>query len=140
MKSIWLILLITFFTCNFCLGQKPDLLICLNPEVQPTFRYDTCSTLRESVRKYFMDNYKMPGELLNNGYFGTVFIQFVVEKDSTISNFKVLRGIDTSLDSSVLESFKLMPKWCPGIDKSKVVRSRFTIPVSIHWLYGKMGE
>ena len=140
MKKISLILLITGFLGASCYGQQTDTMICINPEIQPTFKYDTCSNLHESLKNYFMDNYKIPNELLDNGYFGAIYVRFVVEKDSTISNLKVLRGIDTALDKSVLESFQLMPKWCPGIDKGNTVRSTLTIPVSLHWLYGKIKE
>jgi hypothetical protein len=50
----------------------------------------------------------------------------------------LIRGIDKPLDKSVLEFIKTMPKWIPGINKGKIVRTRFVLPVSIHWLYGKI--
>ena len=133
-------MLITGLLGAFCYGQQTDTTIYINPNIQPTFKYDTCSNLKNSLRKYFMDNYKMPNILLDNGYTGSIYVEFVIEKDSTISKIKLLRGIDTPLDKSVLERIRTMPKWCPGIDKGKTVRSKFTIPVSIHWLYGKIEE
>lgn len=136
MKKISLILLITGLLGAFCYGQQTDTTIYIIPVIQPTFKYDTCSNLANSLRKYFMDNYKMPAILQDNGYAGSVYVQFVIEKDSTISKIKLVQGIDTPLDKSVLERIQTMPKWCPGIDKGKTVRSMMIIPVSIRWLYG----
>lgn len=133
-------MLITGLLGAVCYGQQTDTTIYINPNIQPTFKYDTCSNLKNSLRKYFMDNYKMPKILLNNGYTGSIYVEFVIEKDSTISKIKLLRGIDTPLDKSVLERIRTMPKWCPGIEKGKTVRSKYVIPVSIHWLYGKIEE
>lgn len=136
MKSIGLIFFISGFLSTVCYGQQTDTLIYSNTEIPPTFKYDTCSSMSGSVKKYFIDNYRMPNKLLDNGYFGSVIVEFVIEKDSSISNIKLIRGIDEPLDKSVIETVKNMPKWSPGINNEKTVRTRFAIPVSIHWLYG----
>lgn len=138
MKKLGLILLINGFLCLFCFGQQKDTMTYINPEIQPTFKYDTCSNLRSSIKNYFIDNYKMPDILLNNGYMGSIYVETIVESDSTHSNVKLLRGIDKPLDKSVIETIKEMPKWSPGINKGRIVRTRIIIPISIHWLYGKM--
>lgn len=138
MKKISLILLITGFLGAICYGQQIDTMIYITPNIQPTFKYGTCSNLKNSLRKYFMDNYKMPEILLDNGYNGSIIVECVIERDSTISNVKLLRGIDDPLDKSVLETIRLMPKWCPGINNGKTVRTMFSIPVSIRWLYGNV--
>ncbi len=80
----------------------------------------------------------MPKILLDNCYVGKLFVELVIEKDSSISNVKILRGIDGPLDISILERIKSMPKWCPGINNGKTVRSRIVLPISIQWLYGKI--
>jgi len=80
----------------------------------------------------------MPTRLIDNGYTGSVYVEFIVERDSSISNIKLICGIDAPLDKSVIETIKAMPKWIPGINKGKIVRSRFVLPVSIRWLYGKI--
>ena len=130
-------MLITGFFSAYSYGQQSDTMTYINPDIQPTFKYDTCSNMLSSLKKYFIYNYKMPDILLDNGYGGSVYVELIIEKDSAISNIKLKRGIDTPLDKSVLERIQTMPKWCPGNDKGKTVRSRVTIPVSIHWLYGK---
>jgi hypothetical protein len=138
MKLFYLILIISRFLGGFCFGQQTDTMIFSQPEINPNFRYDTCTSIRSSMKKYFLDNYKMPTALIDNGYNGNVLVEFVIERDSSISNVMLIRGIDKPLDKSVLEFIKTMPKWIPGINKGKIVRTRFVLPVSIHWLYGKI--
>ena len=130
--------MINGFLIGYCLGQQTDTMIYTQPEINPTFQYDTCTNVRSSVKKYFIDNYKMPTILIDNGYNGSVYLEFVIERDSSISNIKVIRGIHEPLDKSIIETLKTMPKWIPGINKGKTVRTRFVLPISIRWLYGKI--
>lgn len=136
MKVIYLIVLINALCYAFCFGQQTDTIYTI-AEIMPSFQYDTCTSEKSSLKNYFMDNYKMPAILTDNGYSGRIIVEFVVERDSSISNFKVIRGIDKALDISVIETIKKMPKWNPGINKGKTVRTKFLLPVSIRWLYGK---
>lgn len=137
MKKYRFFILILFISLNVnCFGQQPDTSIFINPQILPTFKYDTCSTFKESLKRYFMDNYKMPEILVDNGYNGSIYLEVVIEKDSTLSNIKLLRGIHEPLDKSVIETVKIMPKWIPGINNDNPVKTRVVFPISIHWLYG----
>lgn len=136
MKEISLILLISVLISGLCFGQQTDTLIYTNPQIDPVFRYDTCTSMGSSMKKYFMDNYKMPNCLIDFGYTGRISVEFVVEKDSTISHIKLRRGIHEPLDKTVIESIKKMPKWIPGINNGYYVRTRIIFPVFIEWLYG----
>jgi len=138
MKKIGLIFLIAGFISTICYGQQIDTMIYICPNIQPTFKYDTCSNLKSSLKKYFMDTYKMPAILRDNGYAGKVVVEFIVERDSAISNVKLIRGIDDPIDKSVFETIKSMLKWSPGINNGKTVRTKLSIPVSILWLHGKV--
>lgn len=60
---------------------------------------------------------------------GKVFIQFVVEKDGSITNVKVMRGIGSGCDKEAERVIKKMPKWSPGWKDGLTVRTRFNIPV-----------
>ena len=60
---------------------------------------------------------------------GRVTVQFVVEKDGTISNAKILRGADPDLDKEAIRVVNAMPKWKPGIQRGQAVRVKYTIPV-----------
>ena len=135
MKKIRFSLLLAFFTCLLSNAQQADTTICINPEVNPSFQYDTCSITRESLKKYFNDNFKFPAELLDMCLTGSVYSMLTIEKDGRISNVELLIGIIPSLDNAVIESIKQMPPWKPAIDKGKTVKTFFCIPISINWLY-----
>lgn len=61
---------------------------------------------------------------------GRVICQFVVEKDGSITDIKVVRGLDDSMDKDAVRIIKEMPKWIPGKQKGKVVRVYYTLPIS----------
>ena len=86
MKKIRFTLLLAFFTCLQSNAQQADTTICISPEVIPSFQYDTCSITRESLKKYFNDNFKFPAELLDMCLMGNVIIKLTIEKDGKISN------------------------------------------------------
>ena len=134
-KNIQFTLLLVFFSCLLSNAQQADTTICFAPEVYPSFQYDTCSTTRESLKKYFNDNFKFPAELLDMCLMGSVITKLTIEKDGRISNVELLRGIIPTLDNAVIESIKQMPPWKPAIDKGKAVKTFFCIPISINWLY-----
>jgi len=140
MKLASLMLLFGGFLCGYCHGQQADTMVYIIPEIFPSFRYGTCKDFQCSLEKYFIDNYKMPNALLDNGYSGSVYVEFIVEKDSTLSNIAIRRGIDQVLDKSILESIKKMPKWIPGKNKGEIVRTKMILPIRIGFLYGSAGD
>lgn len=64
-----------------------------------------------------------------SGVEGTVFVQFVVEPDGTISNTKVVRGLEPSLDQVALKAIENMGTWSPGKQRGKEVRVQMVIPI-----------
>jgi len=136
MKLISLILLFGGFLCRYCHGQQADTLVYTIAEINPSFHYSTCTDFQCSIKTYFIDNYKMPNTIQDNGYTGSVYVEFIVEKDSTLSNIAIYRGIDNVLDKSIIESIKTMPKWIPGKNKGEIVRTKIILPILIRWLYG----
>ena len=66
---------------------------------------------------------------MKKGTQGRVTVQFVVEKDGSIANARVLRGIDPELDKEAVRVISAMPKWKPGEQRGKPVRCKFTVPV-----------
>ena len=56
-------------------------------------------------------------------------LQFVVERDGSITDIKVVKSVDPYLDKEALRVVKTMPKWKPGKQRGKPVRCRFTLPV-----------
>ena len=81
------------------------------------------------MMRYIQENIKYPQSAIDNKIEGRVFVTFVVEKDGSISNAAVLRGIDKECDAEALRVVSSMPKWNPGQHKGEVVRTQFTIPI-----------
>ena len=59
-----------------------------------------------------------------------IIVQFVVDRDGTISNPEVVRGVDPYLDKEAIRVISSMPKWTPGVQNGKKVRVKYTVPVS----------
>jgi protein TonB len=83
----------------------------------------------DSMYEFLRNNLKYPEVARNNGISGQVFLEFVVEKDGSISNVKVLVGVYPELDQEAMRVVKIMPKWKPGKQMGKPVRTFFQIPV-----------
>lgn len=64
-----------------------------------------------NVTKWISKNVKYPVLAMENGIQGKVFVQFVIEKDGSITDVKVSRGVDASLDKEAVRVVKAMPKW-----------------------------
>lgn len=86
-----------------------------------------CATSK--LLRYVGERIKYPAIARENGIKGQVVIQFVVEKDGSISNAKVVRDIGGGCGKEALRVVKEMPKWVPGRQRSVPVRVRFTLPV-----------
>ena len=65
-----------------------------------------------------------------NGIQGRVVTTFVVERDGSISDVKVIKSVDPSLDKEAVRVVKSMPKWNPGKQNGAAVRVKFTLPVT----------
>lgn len=65
-----------------------------------------------------------------NGIQGKVFVTFVVNKDGSVSNAKIARGVDASLDAEALRVVSTLPRWKPGKQRGVPVRVSYTVPIS----------
>ena len=79
---------------------------------------------------YLNTNVKYPAVAEENGIQGRVICTFVVERDGSITDVKVIRPIDPSLDKEAVRVLKSMPKWIPGKLKGEPVRVKYTLPVT----------
>ncbi|WP_304318333.1 M56 family metallopeptidase [Phocaeicola plebeius] len=84
----------------------------------------------KEMLKFLQENVKYPENAMKNNVQGRVIVQFVVEKDGTLTEFKVARSVDPDLDAEALRVLQTMPKWKPGMQRGKIVRVKFTVPVS----------
>lgn len=82
-----------------------------------------------ALMKYLSEHTKYPVVAQDNGVQGRVTVQFVVEKDGSISDVHVLRGVDPSLDKEAVRVVKSMPRWIPGKQNGINVRVNYRVPV-----------
>ena len=82
------------------------------------------------MMQWLSQNIQYPKEAVDGKIEGRVMISFVIEKDGSVSNAKVIRGIDESLDNEALRVVNAMPNWKPGMQDGQPVRARFNIPIS----------
>lgn len=83
-----------------------------------------------AMYKYLVDNLKYPEQAKKEKITGKVYISFVVERDGSISNAEVLRGIGGGCDEEALRVVRNMPKWKPGTQRNKPVRVQYTLPLN----------
>jgi len=79
--------------------------------------------------RYLKKNLIYPSAAKEIGIRGTVYIYFVVERDGSITNVKVLRGIGGGCDEEAVRVVQNMPRWKPGIQHGKTVRVSYNLPV-----------
>lgn len=83
----------------------------------------------EARIRFLQENIRYPETAVKNGIQGRVFVSFVVEKDGSLSNIRVLRGIGGGCDEEAIRVVSLMPKWTPGRQRGEPVRVRFNVPI-----------
>ena len=75
-------------------------------------------------------NIKYPSAAADNGSQGKVTVQFVVERDGSVSNITILRGVDKYLDEEAIRVVQSSPKWQPGANRGKPVRVYIQVPIN----------
>lgn len=79
--------------------------------------------------KWVNSRLEYPEIAKENGVQGRVTLQFTVEKDGSVTNVKVVRGVDPSLDKEAVKVVSSSPKWTPGKQRDRAVRVTYTFPV-----------
>ncbi|MEK0442997.1 MAG: hypothetical protein RL403_1975, partial [Bacteroidota bacterium] len=79
--------------------------------------------------KYLSDNLKYPTQARRMGVEGTVIVVFVINTDGSIQDVEVLRGIGGGCDEEAVKIVKAAPKWEPGKQRGKAVRTRMRLPI-----------
>ena len=82
------------------------------------------------LMEYLKKNLNYPQEAIDAGVEGKVFVEFCIEKDGTVCDAKVLRGIGYGCDEEALRVVGLMPKWKPGKQRGRAIRVRYTLPIN----------
>ena len=84
----------------------------------------------EAMMAFIGQHLQYPSVSIENGVQGRVVVQFVIEKDGTPTDFKVIRSVDPYLDKEAIRVLSLMPKWTPGRQRGVPVKVRYTVPVT----------
>ncbi len=85
---------------------------------------------QEGLAKYIQENIQYPIEAKEKSITGNVLVTFIVEKNGSVSNVKVLRDIGGGCGDEVVRIVKAMPRWKPGKQRGKPVRVQFNLPVN----------
>ena len=83
-----------------------------------------------ALMSFLNKNIKYPVIAEENGIQGRVVATFVVERDGSITDVKVIKSVDPSLDKEAVRVLKSMPKWIPGKQNGQAVRVKYTVPVT----------
>ena len=93
-------------------------------EVMPRFPGDEVELFR-----YLLKNVKYPKAARKNKIEGKVILTFVVDKNGTVRDVRVIQSVSPELDEEALRVIKLMPQWTPGTQNDRPVSVYFTIPI-----------
>ena len=89
------------------------------------FKGDVMTFLNEWVYTYL----RYPDIPLSQGISGTVTVEFIVEKDGSVTNVRAVSGVDQYLEDEAVRVISASPKWKPGVLGGEKVRVRYSVPV-----------
>jgi protein TonB len=95
-------------------------------EVMPLFKGGGLDKFRDWVQK----RTSYPQAAYDRRIRGTVYLTFIVEKDGTVSNVTVVKGVDPLLDDEAVKAISESPRWTPGLQRGEPVRVRYSIPLN----------
>ena len=108
-------------------------------EVMPMFKHSDCEAIADPKAKkkcaerkmleFIYTKIKYPAVARENGVQGTAVVQFVIDKDGTITEMKTRRGICKEIQEECERIVSLMGKWEPGIQRGKAVKVQFNLPI-----------
>jgi len=104
--------------------SEPTDVIHVTAEVQPSFPGGV-----EAFYQYVSKEMNYPRRAINRGVGGKVFVQFVVNKDGSLTDVEVIKGIGAGCDEEAVRVLKNAPRWNPGKQRGKPVRVRMVIPI-----------
>ncbi|MEN2400698.1 energy transducer TonB [Flavobacterium sp. MC2016-06] len=93
-------------------------------EIKPEFPGE-----QQALDKFIKENYKNPKDKTLKG---NVYLTFIIEKDGSLSDIKVLRDIGSVTGSEAIRVLKTSPNWIPGKQNNNVVRTLYSLPISIN--------
>ena len=127
MKKLFLIVFfMAFVSVNaYSQSKEQDDAVYSTVSEQPSFPEGM-----QKMMKFISENRKYPAEAKAKDIHGKVIVAFVVERDGSLSDVKIRRGIGYGCDEEAIRLIKSMPKWTPGKQNGKAVRVSMMLPVS----------
>lgn len=142
MKNLFLLFFVFFISFSF--GQtKKNVLVTYCPEVEDNVISEDNNTIYNTagieVKPEFPGGSTKMYEFINNNFVkpegkiikGKVYVTFVVEKDGTLTNIKVLRDLGYGTGKEAIRVLKMMSKWLPGEQNGKKIRCTYSFPITI---------
>ena len=111
-------------------ANKPDMTPDKNGVYQIVEEMPQYSGGEDALMDYVSKNVVYPSEAQEKGISGRVFVGFIVEKDGSVSDVKVLRGIGGGCDEEAVRVISGLPKWKPGKQEGKPVRVSYQMPIN----------
>ena len=108
----------------------------IDPDKEETKVYDVVERMpcfpggNQKMQDFIEKNLHYPKECAEKGLQGRVIVDFVVERNGTLTDIRVVKSVNPALDKEALRIVKLMPKWIPGRQSYKEVRVKYIIPIT----------
>ena len=127
MKRLFFCLIVLLLSVQAAVAQnpRPELICFATVDDMPAYPGGI-----KALHDFLFANVKYPDSCVDGCIQGRVVVSFIVNPDSTCSDFKVIQSVDPLLDAEALRVLKLMPKWSPGRIDGQAVRVRFNIPIN----------
>ncbi len=125
MKKLFLIMLLAFVSVN-AYSQSDDADNDVYNMVDQSAKFQDGYN---SIIKFVQENIKFPAEAQENNVHGRLMVSVIVEKDGSLSDIKIKKGLGYGLDEEIVRIIKMMPKWQPAQHKGKTVRQSQTIVI-----------
>lgn len=85
---------------------------------------------KKAMMEYLKENTEYPAKAVKNKIQGRVIVQFTVDEKGRLSDIKVVKSVEPSLNAEAVRVIKSMPRWNPGMQNGKAVKVRYTLPVT----------
>ena|GEM_PF-4007667 len=86
----------------------------------------------EALTKYLNENMRLPKNVRNRRSSRTVYVTFIVERDGSLTDIRVLRGIGRRANEEAIRLVEAMPKWLPGLEVGRPIRTEISLPIEFH--------
>ncbi|MDR1698211.1 MAG: energy transducer TonB [Prevotellaceae bacterium] len=126
-----LCLFLVIVGANVCWAQKQG----VPPPNYDEKVYDVAEVMPQypggvaAMKDFIRRNLRYPASARESSIQGRVIIEFIVEKDGSLSDFKIRRSLEKDCDNEALRVVQMMPKWIPGKQNGQLVRVRILIPI-----------